>query len=579
MAISATNVSNLDSYYQQLLESQIAQEKRPLDTIQFQLDDLKIQKAMYDDLSGKFDGFQDTIKALLSTDAFYNMTPGRTASVNTTADQTVLLATASASAIVGSYTIDIAQLARGETARSDKQSYSDQGLNLVGTFVIGGGETRSIANGMTDSNVTGFATNGTIIDGQEELGSSAYYVETRQNEEGDWQFRLVDENGKAMSIRNNAADNDTLTTNWQDIPVGEAYDTGRGLTVTFGADDALYTAKYRTDGASSVDYTAQGALINVTEQDSLEDIAALINSADYAEGNEINATIVDKQLIIKTVNTGETKSLAATDVGGDTILQSLGITDASGDYKNYDIATDSSRNSLFSVNGMSVERTQNTDITDVIAGVTLDFEPDSEGLSATVKIAADSTDSFEAVDAFVKKFNELSKYIKQKISTVKNEDETYTRGGLAGDVTFRLFSSDMFATMNRKYDNDGEYRYLYELGLEFNDNNELTISDATTLKNAMKNNFDDVEKFFDELMGTLNDKIGVFTGSTGYVETAIKTTESQQTFYNSRKSSMEERLELRRTQLTNQYMAMQLEIEALTLTQQSLQAGFINMQS
>ena len=579
MAISTTSVSNLDSYYQQLLETQIAQEQRPINVIQTQLDDLKVQKAMYDDLNTKFDGLQDTIKALLSTDPFYDMDPGRIASVNTTADQTVLVATASSSAIVGSYTIDITQLARGETTRSDKQSYSDQGLNLSGTFVIGGGETRSITNEMTDTTISGFATNGTIIEGQEELGSSTYYVETRQNEDGDWQFRIVDENGQAMNIRNNVADNDTLTTNWQDIPVGEAYETGRGLTVTFGADDALYTAKYRTDGASSVDYTAQGALITVSEQDSLEDIAALINGADYAEGNEINATIVDKQLIIKTVNTGETKTLSAADVGGDSVLQSLGITDALGDYKNYDVATDSARNSLFTVNGMSVERTQNTDITDVIAGVTLDFEPDSEGLSATVKIAADSADSFEAVDAFVKKFNELSKYVKQKIATVKNEDETYTRGGLAGDVTFRLFSSDMYATLNGKYDNDGEYRYLYELGLEFNDNNELTISDSTTLKNALKNNFADVEDFFDKLMGTLNDKIGVFTGSTGYVETAIKTTESQQTFYESRKSSMEERLELRRTQLTNQYLAMQLEIEALTLTQQSLQAGFINYKS
>jgi flagellar capping protein FliD len=579
MAISTNSVSNLDSYYQQLLDVQISQEQRPIDAIKYQLDDLKVQKAMYDDLSGKFDSFQDTIKALLSTDPFYDMTPGRTASVNTSADQTVLLATAGSSAIVGSYAIDITQLARGETARSDKQSYSDQGLNLAGTFVIGGGETRSIANITSDSTVSGFATNGTLIEGQEELGTSTYFVETRQNEDGDWQFRMVDENGQAMSIRNDAADNDTVTTNWQNIPVGEVYDTGRGLSVTFGADDSLYTAKYRTDSASSVDYTAQGAMITVTEQDSLEDIAALINSADYADGNQINATIVDKQLIIKTVNTGETKTLSAADVGGDNILESLGITNALGEYKNYDVATDSARNSLFTVNGMSVERTQNTDITDVIAGVTLDFEPDSEGLSATVKVAADSTDSFEAVDAFVKKFNELSKYVKQKIATVKNEDETYTRGGLAGDVTFRLFSSDMFATLNRKYENDGEFRYLFELGLEFNDNNELTISDSTTLKNALKNNFSDVEKFFDQIMGTMNDKIGVFTGSTGYVETAIKTTESQQTFYESRKSSMEERLELRRTQLTNQYLAMQLEIEALTLTQQSLQAGFINYQS
>ncbi len=51
-----------------------------------------------------------------------------------------------------------------------------------------------------------------MISGQTELGSNTYVVETRQTDTGVWQFRVVDENGTAMNIRNQSAANNTLTT-------------------------------------------------------------------------------------------------------------------------------------------------------------------------------------------------------------------------------------------------------------------------------------------------------------------------------------------------------------------------------
>jgi flagellar capping protein FliD len=132
----------------------------------------------------------------------------------------------------------------------------------------------------------------------------------------------------------------------------------------------------------------------------------------------------------------------------------------------------------------------------------------------------------------------------------------------------------MFATLNRKYENDGKYAYLSDLGLEFNDSSELTLKDAGKLNDALKNNFEDVELFFEKLMGTMNNKVGVFAGTNGYVASAITTNESQSTFYNSRITSMKSQLDLRKTQLTNQYLLMQAQIEEMTRTQQTLQAGF-----
>ncbi|MBI9047910.1 MAG: flagellar filament capping protein FliD [Anaerolineaceae bacterium] len=580
MSISTNSIANLDSYYQQLISLQISSEQKPMDAITKQVDDLKIQKALYGDLNTKFTAFQSSIKALLSSDPFYSMEAGRSTTISSSSTQSVISATADSAAIVGNYTINVTQLATGQKARSDQQAYSDQALNLTGTFVIGGGETRSLANASVNDTVGSFSTSGTMISGQTELGTNSYSVETRQSEEGVWQFRLVDETGNAISIRNEAAANNSLTTSWQAIPTGGgAYDTGKGLTFEFGADSNLYTANYRTTSAASVDYTALGGSISVLATDSLNEIANKINNADYATGNEISATIVDKQLIIQTTNTGETKSLAAADVGSGTVLQDIGVLTSPGVYKNYSALTDASRNADFTINGLQVIRSSNTAITDVILGVSLNLAPNSEGLSATLSVVSDSKTTKSTVDTFISKFNDLSKYVKGKIATTKNEDETYSRGGLAGDMTFRLFNSNMFTTLNGKYENTGEYSYLFELGLEFNDENELIVADSTKLTDALTNNFNDVELLFEEVMTSLNNKVSIFTGTTGYVESAIETNDNQTTFYNSRITSMKARLELRKTQLTNQYLLMQAQIEQMTNQQATLQAGFINYSS
>jgi flagellar capping protein FliD len=574
MAISTTSTSNLDTYYQQIIANQIAIEKKPIDTIQTKVDTLTVQKGMYNDLTSKFDSLQSSVKALLSSDAFYALKPGRTTSISTSSTQDVISATAGSAAIVGNYAVNITQLATSQKARSDQQTYSDQDLNLSGTFLLGGSQTRSIDSVSSNINVTDIAVSDALIEDTQELGNSSYFIETRKSESGVWQFRLVDENGVAQNIRKNTATDDTLTTAWQNIPVGEEYDTGRGLKFSFGANSDLYTVNNKATGAASLEYTAKGVSISVSTTDSLEDIASLINNADYAQGNEVHATIVDKQLIIQTKNTGSTKQIYAEDSGTDTVLQSLGFLTATGDYKNYSAETDASRDSIFSVNGLSVTRASNTSITDVITGVSLNLEPDSEGSSATLKVTADSAEPLSAINTFISSFNSVADYVSEKIATVKNEDETYTRGGLAGDSTFRLFNSSMYSVMSAKYENDGDYQYLFELGLEFNDDNQLAIVDSDLLNDALNNNFDDVELFFEKIMGAMNTKVGVFTGSTGYVNTALKTNENQTSYYEDRITSMEERLELRRTQLTNQYLTMQLELEALTSTSNSLSAGF-----
>ena len=70
--------------------------------------------------------------------------------------------------------------------------------------------SRAVSNAQTVANtVDGFATSVVILDGQKELGSGQYYVEIRDNN-GTWQFRLVDADGSAMRIASGSKLNSVL---------------------------------------------------------------------------------------------------------------------------------------------------------------------------------------------------------------------------------------------------------------------------------------------------------------------------------------------------------------------------------
>jgi flagellar hook-associated protein 2 len=96
--------------------------------------------------------------------------------------------------------------------------------------------------------------------------------------------------------------------------------------------------------------------------DSLSDIAAEINKAAYAEGNEVKASIIDRRLVLQPALSGAAHILQASDDSG-TVLQSLGVLTGAGAFKNYNPATESARDAIFTVNGIQIQRSKNTDIT------------------------------------------------------------------------------------------------------------------------------------------------------------------------------------------------------------------------
>ena len=146
-----------------------------------------------------------------------------------TAGTTVLTGTSTDSTVAGDYDVVVGLLARANSQSGISAPTADLALGKSGTYWLGGTGLASVTGFSASTSVTD-ATTGTVADGQRELGSTgtiaaeAYSLQVRDSG-GVRQFRLVNADGTAMSIRNQGGTD--FTSSWQAMSDG-SYDTGRG---------------------------------------------------------------------------------------------------------------------------------------------------------------------------------------------------------------------------------------------------------------------------------------------------------------------------------------------------------------
>lgn len=395
--------------------------------------------------------------------------------------------------------------------------------------------------------------------GRKELGTGNYFVETRLSSNNVWQFRLVNDEGAAVSIKNGS----TFSSEWQSIPAGGGeYSTGRGLSINFGADSDLYTASSKATGAFAIAYEAKGTEVAVTSTMSLIDIASAINLGTYAAGNELTATVVNRQLVINNTYTGLNHRLEASGA----VLEDLGIKTGSA-FKN---VMQSAGDASFTVNGLEVTRSQNSALTDVINGVTLNLASDAEGKSATLNITTDNSAAKNAITSFLSNFNALQTYLAGKSATTKQADGSYTRGSLAGDLTLTSLRGDLFSKLGSYDPTGGLYKSLREIGIDVNSNMSAAITDSAKLDDALKNHYSEVTKLVDRIMTGMDTQLSKFIGTTtSYVSQLITSNDKLTKSTNEQITQMNARLDQRKITLTNQYAEVQAQMTLLSYTQQT----------
>jgi flagellar hook-associated protein 2 len=144
------------------------------------------------------------------------------------------------------------------------------------------------------------------------------------------------------------------------------------------------------------------------------------------------------------------------------------------------------------VNGNQISSASNT-VTGVIPGLTLNLLGTSSS-PVTLSVAPDTSQASTAINQFVSDYNAL-------IGAV-NTQFTYTdgvgEGVLSDDPTVRSLQSDLLQSIDYTYkpaSGTTTMPNLSSMGITMNSDGTLSV-DSATLDNSLKNNYSDVQQFF-----------------------------------------------------------------------------------
>lgn len=566
MSGNTISSTNLDPTFRTIIQQTLEAERQPLKRLTARRDELQVQKGVYTDLSNLLNGLQNALRSLISSQPSYALGGARSVKITpSAAGSAVLTASAGSGAVAGQYEINVTSLAKAHRVRSDAVEYVNQALGLSGTLRLGGLAAAQVAGAAAADGVLGFEITAPL-DGKSALGGDTYFVETRQ-QDSVWQFRLVNSRGEAQSIRKSDG---SYTSEWQAAPTEAGWvDSGRGLKIEF--NPAALQARTRGSGAASVNYTPQGAAVAVNANDSLADIAAKINQAVYAEGSRVSASIINHHLVLTHQRSGAGMWLQAADESG-TVLEALGVLQG-GAFKT---VLQSPSDAVFTVNGLGVQRGRNDNLNDVIHGVSLSLSADAEGKSATLNIEDDLSADVRAVQTFLDQFNALQKYLADKTATVKNSDNTYTRGALVGDGMFRSLRFDLLRQFEASYSTGQSFTRLNEIGVKLDGDLKAILSDRSALENALRSDRDGVKALLDSALGALENRLNQFTGAEGYVKKSQQAVESQIELTRKAIERMNERLAQREQTLIQQFAEMQTQMTLMLYTSQQMNSIYGN---
>jgi flagellar hook-associated protein 2 len=212
---------------------------------------------------------------------------------------------------------------------------------------------------------------------------------------------------------------------------------------------------------------------------------------------------------------------------------------------------------------MSVSRASNTNITDLIDGVTLNLASDAEGKTARLSVSASYDKASSLMKTMVDKFNSTVTHLKDKLaSTPKTGDNgkvTYTRGPLSGDIGLSSLRLDMISRINRNITNSGSFKNFSEIGISFDKDMKLTL-DSSKFSDALKNHKSDVTALLDAGLGDLEKLVSRYAGSKGTLANTLTTIDGQRKSYEKRIAKYNDNLEIRKQTLYNQYLAFQTQI-------------------
>lgn len=341
--------------------------------------------------------------------------------------------------------------------------------------------------------------------------------------------------------------------------------TGAGTAIS-GANTGTFAFSLTIAGTT---YNAS-VTVNAgdTDQTVLQNVATAINTAVGGAASAVVAQLSTGQarLSVASANTGTANQITFTDTNG--LLGQLGLTNpaaatnTTGGYVFADLGNHE-LDAKVVVNGLTYFRGSNT-ITDLVSGVTLTLKSTSAS-PLTVQVAPDADAAVSEIKNFIQKYNDAIDYLRQ--NTVIDAQNNI-RGPLAGDSTFLLLPSELRATEGTIVGSQpaGTPNSLAALGIQADDNGDLSITNEAQLRSTFTTNPSAVENLFnapDGVATQLTAFVDRYSSFSGLIAADQNQLGLQVTDLKGRISDLQARLDTRQAALEQQLAQEQAMLDSL----------------
>jgi flagellar hook-associated protein 2 len=339
--------------------------------------------------------------------------------------------------------------------------------------------------------------------------------------------------------------------------------------------------------------TSDSFSINVTDGMTLQQLSSAINASEDNFG--VKASIIDTgtadggaKLVYTSTTTGTGNDLVVRNDNDLADLERVATTNSDSS-ATYLTPVKSAQNAKATVDGIDVESTTN-EFKNVIENVTFKASKISEfaddgvtPLSSTLTIGFDSEGLESKIRDFVDNYNTLNSELTALTQYGKSDLED--DGAFAGDYMVRAIEQGMSNIISSAVSTSA-LGGLFQLGIEFNDKNELEIgssdkygfgSGEDRLKDALENNFDDISALFADpdkgVAERLYSYVKQYTDNSGVLNARESSIKDQQTQLGTEREQFEMRIAITEQILRDKYLNLDQTVAKLNQTGSALLAA------
>jgi len=561
------------------------------------LTSLNTRKTTYENLISAYSIISNRLEALksvladlknLTTDSIYNSKKAVSSNNN------FINVSSSSSAVEGSFSLRVNQLAKNDTALSYDLNSSDVSTEITvpGTheFVIttgdgsGGNFTSKVAVTFLESDfINGEISNAKVMQKIQNAINTDKALVLSSSVTGSTMAEgsfVIDINGTETTINYSAGTYSEVMDN-----IISQMNQISGITVEkIGVEDNYQLRITVTDSSKYI--TIKG------------DTSTLINELGISVEKEKGASRIvtasvfspssgTSQLSLTAKNSGSGFRITSLeDINNGNALNLLGLNLGSDrpDFSQNEL-TDTAGfihstiqlNAKLNFNGVNVERNSNT-ISDLINGTTINLKSvmAETDPNVSITIEKDASSIKNKIEEFVTKFNDLYTYLRNNSKSVDGK-----RGALIGDTT----ASSLLNTLtNLVYTNvngigSDKINNLSKIGISLNSDSGISITDTSRLNSVINENLNELVDLFTSSNGiavSLFNRIESYLGSGGFISKTRTTYNSSLTYIKDRIQSTETRIDKSAELMRQRYTKLQLQLAQLLSNQGYFSMGTTN---